>query len=189
MAFPLVRLCALSVALGIAVPSTAAAQGSGSAVLLPKTVQVDPVPKTEGAAISTPAKSTPTATTTVTTTTTTTPTVITVPDPAKDPEGFLQTLLRAATSGAWKSLAGLVLVGLAFITRTWILGKVAWFQTKLGGVTIAVTLSLASTFGLAWATGVAVTATLAANALSTAIAAAGLWQWLQAATQPKQVVS
>jgi hypothetical protein len=128
-----------------------------------------------------------TITTTTATTTTTAPAVVT--DPDVDPEGFLHSLLRAATSGAWKSLAGLVLVGLAFVTRKWLLGRVAWFQTKTGGITIALAISLSTTFGLAWATGVAISATLVANAFSTAMAGAGAWQWLQAATEKKPAVA
>lgn len=113
------------------------------------------------------------------------PSAPTVPDPETDAAGFFKALLDAATTGKWKVLAGLVLVGLVYATRRWVFGKVSWFQTKLGGVVLALGLSLAGTFGLALASGSAVTMAVLLNALSTAVAAAGLWQWLQSAKAPK----
>jgi hypothetical protein len=102
-----------------------------------------------------------------------------VPTPESDPSGFLRALYVAVTSGAWKVVGGLLLLGLTYGTRRWVVGSVAWFKTRLGGFVLAFALSLATTFGLALAVNASVTATLVLNAVSTAAAAAGLWQWLQ----------
>lgn len=107
------------------------------------------------------------------------------PDPESDTGGFLKAIYDAATSGKWKVLAGLVLVGLVFLTRKWIAPRVKWFSTKLGGATLALLLSLGATFGLALASGAALSIGMALSALSTAVTAAGLWQWLQSMTAAK----
>lgn len=100
-------------------------------------------------------------------------------DPAADPEGFLRMLLDAATTGKWKVLAGLVLVALVYVTRRWVLGRVDWFQTRTGGIVLAIGLATAGTLGLSLAGGGGFSVAILLNAVSTAVAAAGLWQWLQ----------
>lgn len=144
-----------------------AQSGSGSAVLVPA---FEP-PTADagigsGSAVTAPAPAT----------------TATVPDPATDTEGFLKALLDAATTGKWKVLAGLVLVALVYVTRRWVLGRVAWFQTKLGGFVLAGGMSLAGTIGLALAAGGPMTIAVLLNALGTAATAAGVWQWMQSST-------
>ncbi len=107
------------------------------------------------------------------------------PDPETDAGGFLRLLYDAATSKQWSIVAGYVLVGVAFVVRKYALGRFAWTQTWWGGFAIGVGLSLAGTFGLALATGVAINVSLVLSALSTAMTAAGGWTWLQKALEKK----
>lgn len=104
---------------------------------------------------------------------------VVVPSPDSDLGEFARALYGALTSGSYKVFAGLVLVGLTWGTRKYLLGRVAWFKTKVGGFAIAFALSLSLTFGTALASGLDVTLILAVNALTTAAVAAGIWQWVQ----------
>jgi hypothetical protein len=104
---------------------------------------------------------------------------VVVPSPDSDLGEFAKAVYAAFTSGSYKVFAGLVLVGLTWGTRKYLLGRVAWFKTKLGGFAIAFALSLSLTFGTALASGMDVTLLLAVNALTTAAVAAGIWQWVQ----------
>lgn len=103
-----------------------------------------------------------------------------VPDPATDAAGWIKALYDAVTSKAWTPAVGLVLIGLVYVTRRWVLGWVAWFKTAFGGLVLAFALSLAGTMGVALAAGAPLTLSLAATALSTAAAAAGVWEWIKA---------
>lgn len=86
---------------------------------------------------------------------------------------------NAATTGKWKILTGLVLMLLVYATRRWLLGRVAWFKTTIGGIVIAFGLSFAWAISSALATGAALTLALMLHAATNAATAAGLWQWVQ----------
>ena len=158
------------IVLGQAAAPAVGSAGSGSAL----------APEAGSATPDTGSGSAVTTTTTITTTTNAAP-----PSPESDLTGFLRTLYEAATTGKWKVFAGLVLLGLVYVSRRWVFGRVAWFKTKMGGVTLALIVSLGSTFGLALASGAALSLTAGLNAVATAVTAAGLWTWLQSASAPK----
>jgi hypothetical protein len=167
----------LILCLSLLVPSVAAAQ-----------VSIDP-PIDAGLqdAVQAPAAATGSAVAppTVTTTTTTVITNAAPPTPESDLDGFLRALYVAATAGKWKVFAGFALLGLVYLSRRFLFGRIAWFKTRMGGVTLAMIVSLGGTFGLALASGAAVTMTAALSAVATAVTAAGLWTWLQDAMKPK----
>jgi hypothetical protein len=98
---------------------------------------------------------------------------------ADDPAGILRLAYQAATAKQWTVLAGAAMIGVTYAVRRWVLHRVAWFQTRLGGFALALGLSLLGTFGLALASGAEMSAQLALDALGTAMAAAGGWAWLQ----------
>jgi hypothetical protein len=156
------RIRIATLAIMLVVIGAGVAYADGSAVTIP--------PMDAGPAVTAPVAST-------------VPPAIATPD--ADPSGFLRLLVDAATSGKWKVLAGLVLMGLVFITRRWIAPRVKWFQSRSGGVALGVALSLLATFGLALAASVPLTLSLTLSALSTAVTAAGLWTWLQHLLSPK----
>ena len=104
---------------------------------------------------------------------------------ADDPAGLLRAAYDAATTKRWTALAGVAMIGVTYIVRRFVLGRVAWFQTRTGGFVLAASLSLLGTFGLALATGAEMSAMLALDALGTAMAAAGGWTWLQQAMEKK----
>lgn len=96
-----------------------------------------------------------------------------------EPSDAARAAYEAATSGKWKVLSGFILMLLVYASRRWLLSRVKWFKTALGGLVIAFALSLVWAVGSALAAQVALTLSLLLHALSNAAAAAGLWQWLQ----------
>lgn len=108
-----------------------------------------------------------------------------MPDLSSDPVGLVRALYDAATAKRWSVVVGIALIGVSYAVRRFVLGRVAWFQTRVGGVAIAVGLSLLGTFGLALASSAPMTGALALDALATAMTAAGGWAWLQHALEKK----
>lgn len=102
------------------------------------------------------------------------------PTPDTDAAAWVKALYTAVTSKEWSVVAGFVLVGLVYVARRWLLGWVAWFKTPFGGLVLAFSMSLAATMGIALAAGTKPSLSLVATALSTAAAAAGVWEWLKA---------
>lgn len=108
------------------------------------------------------------------------------PDIDSDAAGFVEYAYSAATSGHWKVFFGAVLLSLTWLIRRSPIGTWApWFKTRLGGFVLAFGLALGGTYGLAFATGAAITPLLALDAFVTTGLAAGLWQWLQLQLAPK----
>jgi hypothetical protein len=103
-----------------------------------------------------------------------------VPTPDADAAEWLKALYSAATAGEWKILAGLALVGVVWLLRSWGVKALPWFGTKTGGLALAFLVSIGGTFGLALAAGAKLSLASAASALGTAAAAAGVWEWLKA---------
>lgn len=103
-----------------------------------------------------------------------------VPTPDTDAAAWAKLLYMALTSKAWGVVVGLVLVAVVYPLRRWGGVVVPWFKTPFGGLALAFLVSLAGTMGVALAAGVAPTPGLIASALSTAAAAAGVWEWLKA---------
>jgi hypothetical protein len=100
------------------------------------------------------------------------------PDVLDDPSGFAGELLSAVRDRRWLALAGLVLLALVTVTRRFVLGKVAWAQTRVGAIALAVGVSLAATFGLALASSAPVTGALLLEAITLALTAGGLYSWI-----------
>ncbi len=107
------------------------------------------------------------------------------PDLEADPAGFFRYAYEAATTKRWSVVAGVAMIGVTYAVRRWVLHRVAWFQTRLGGFALALALSLLATLGLALGSGAEMTAALVLDALGTAMAAAGGWTWLQNALEKK----
>lgn len=102
------------------------------------------------------------------------------PSPDVDAAAWIKALYEAVTSKEWSVVVGFVLIGLVYVARRWLLGWIAWFKTPFGGLVLAFGMSLAGTLGVALAAGATPTLGLVASALSTAAAAAGIWEWLKA---------
>lgn len=103
-----------------------------------------------------------------------------VPTPDADASAWAKALYTALVSKAWTPAVGLVLVGMVYVTRRWVLGWIDWFKTPFGGLVLAFSMSLAGTMGVALAAGATPTLSLVATSLSTAAAAAGVWEWAKA---------
>lgn len=103
-----------------------------------------------------------------------------IPTPDTDAAAWAKLLYVALTSKAWSVVVGLALVALVYPLRRWGGITVPWFKTPFGGLVLAFSMSLAGTVGVALAAGVAPTPALIATSLSTAAAAAGVWEWLKA---------
>lgn len=102
------------------------------------------------------------------------------PSPDIDAAAWAKALYDAITSKAWTPAVGLVLIGLVYVARRWLLGWVGWFKTPFGGLVLAFGISLAGTIGVAFAAGAPPSLSLVAMSLSTAAAAAGVWEWIKA---------
>jgi hypothetical protein len=102
------------------------------------------------------------------------------PAPDTDASAWIKALYDAVTSKAWTPAVGLALIGLVYGARRWALGWVSWFKTPFGGLVLAFSMSLAGTMGVAFAAGAKPTLSIAATSLTTAAAAAGVWEWLKA---------
>jgi len=107
-----------------------------------------------------------------------------VPTPDEDAPAWALALYTAITSGEWKLAGGLVLLGLTWLVRSWGVRLIPWLGTSLGGIVLAFVLALASTFGLALATGASFTLASVAVAIGTAATAAGVWEWLRSYFPP-----
>jgi hypothetical protein len=103
-----------------------------------------------------------------------------VPSPDTDAAGWLKALYTALTTKAWTPLVGLVMIGLVYGIRRVLVPAWSWLGTALGGLVLSFTLSLLSTLGAAFAVGTGFSWSLVLAALSTAAAAAGIWEWLKA---------
>jgi hypothetical protein len=103
-----------------------------------------------------------------------------VPTPDTDAPGWLKALYTALTTKAWTPVVGLVMIGLVYGIRRVVVPAWAWLGTAFGGLVLSFTLSLLSTLGAAFAVGTGFSWSLVLMALSTAAAAAGIWEWLKA---------
>lgn len=96
----------------------------------------------------------------------------------EDPGGLARGIYDAALAGKYKIGVGFLLMLLVFGLRSdYVLGRVAWFKTRLGGVTIAVVTSVGAVIGLALAADAPIQVGVILNALGTALTAAGAWEW------------
>lgn len=102
------------------------------------------------------------------------------PSPDVDAAAWAKALYTAVTSKEWGIVAGLGLVGLVYVARRWLLGWVGWFKTPFGGLVLGFLVALASTMGLALAAGAKPSIALVFTSLSSAAAAAGVWEWIKA---------
>jgi hypothetical protein len=103
-----------------------------------------------------------------------TPPAVAAPDPAADPVGWAKGIYDAVRGGRWAMVAGLLLVGVVYATRRWLLKEWAWAQSDVGGLVMVPALALlgmAANAAMAgtWPDGAAVKAAL--DATVTAIAA------------------
>lgn len=99
------------------------------------------------------------------------------PSPDTDVAAWAKLLYEALTSKSWSVLVGLVLIGLVYPIRRF---GPDLFKTAFGGLVIAFAVSLSGTLGAALAVHVELSWALVATSLSTAAAAAGVWEWLKA---------
>jgi hypothetical protein len=103
-----------------------------------------------------------------------------VPTPDTDAAAWLKALYTALTTKAWTPVVGLVMIGLVYGIRRVLVPSWAWLGTAFGGLVLGFTLSLLSTLGAAFAVGTSFSWSLVLMSLSTAAAAAGIWEWLKA---------
>lgn len=99
-------------------------------------------------------------------------------DPDANVTGWARAVFLAATNGDYWILTGLMMLGLAFALRVWVIKIVPWFSTTLGGVVHAGSLTIITYVGLALAAEQPIAWRVLLSALTTTIMAAGLWQWL-----------
>jgi hypothetical protein len=102
-----------------------------------------------------------------------------VPSPDVDASGWIKALYDAVTSKSWGVVVGLVMVGATYPIRKYAAKLVPWFDTKLGGITLAFVLGMLMTLGIATAAGAKWTLVLVATAASTTATAAGVWGWVK----------
>lgn len=104
----------------------------------------------------------------------------------EDPGGLARGIYDAALAGKYKIGVGFLLMLAVFGLRSkFVLGRVAWFKTRLGGVTIAAVTSVGAVLGLALAAGAPIQVGVILNALGTALTAAGAWEWARDTLTPK----
>ena len=96
--------------------------------------------------------------------------------PELDPESMFVTLLSKIQGGEWLPAFGAVLMLLVFAARKLLATKYKWFKTKLGGSTLAFSISLVMAGGTALLAGQPITLGLAATAMGVAWAAGGGWE-------------
>jgi hypothetical protein len=101
------------------------------------------------------------------------------PPPEPGTADWLAAIYSAVVNGEWKIVAGLGLSMLAFALRTWGTKLIPWFGTKLGGTTLLFAASLAATFSVTLSVGAKITLATVLTAISTAAAAAGIWEWVK----------
>lgn len=102
-----------------------------------------------------------------------------IPSPDTDAAGWLKLLYAAVTSKAWEPVIGLVLIGLTYPLRRFAVSLWGWFATPFGGLVLAFAIALCGTLGSALAVRAPISLSLFAASLSTAAAAAGVWEWLK----------
>lgn len=102
------------------------------------------------------------------------------PSPDVDAGAWAKALYDAATSKEWGALFALVLTGLTYAMRRWILGWVAWFKTPFGGLVAGFLTSLGATWALSLWARAPFSWGLVATSLASAAASAGVWEWLKA---------
>lgn len=76
-----------------------------------------------------------------------------LPDLGADPVGFAKSTYDAVRSGRWSMVAGLILIGVVYAFRRWILDGWAWARSDLGGVILVPALALAGMAAHALAAG------------------------------------
>ena len=101
------------------------------------------------------------------------------PSPDADASAWAKALYEALTAKEWGVVSGLGMIGLVYVARRWLLGWVGWFKTPFGGLVLGFLIALASTMGVALAAGARPSLSLVASSLSTAAAAAGVWEWVK----------
>lgn len=94
-----------------------------------------------------------------------------------DGGGLARSLYDAARDGRYKIATGFLLMLAVFVLRTYVVGRVAWFKTKLGGIALAMATGIGSVVGLALAAGISPRVGDILNAAGTALTAAGAWEW------------
>lgn len=109
------------------------------------------------------------------------PVVIPMPtppfDPYEHPGAFIAELYRAATSGQWLIVAGLVLLGVSLGLRLLAVKVWSWFATTLGALVLTSAVGFTAYLGGALAAGVTPGWTTIAAAAGSIAISAGLWQW------------
>lgn len=108
------------------------------------------------------------------------------PPPDFDAPAFLIALYTAVTSKNWGLVVGIALIALVYPLRLY---GPAVLKTKLGGLVLAFAISLAGTFGTAFAAGAKPDLAMVITALTTAATAAGLWEWIKTHLPGAQAVA
>jgi len=98
------------------------------------------------------------------------------PPPDVDAAAWLQAIYAAFTSKSWGVLAGLVLIAAVWPIRRF---GPTFFKGRFAGVALAFVTALAATLGATLAVGAELTLGVVGTAISTAAAAAGVWEWLK----------
>ncbi|MCF6205338.1 MAG: hypothetical protein L3J47_00395 [Sulfurovum sp.] len=96
--------------------------------------------------------------------------------PDLDPGSMFVTLLSKIQGGELIPAFGAVLMLLVFAARALLATKYKWFKTKLGGSTLAFSISLVMAGGTSLLAGQPITLGLAATAMGVAWAAGGGWE-------------
>ena len=102
-----------------------------------------------------------------------------VASPDTDAAGWARALYDAFTSGRWKIVAGLSMLGVVYAIRFVASKWIPWFKTKTGGFLLGFAVALLTTLGAAFAADAPVSLGLLLSALGTAATAAGLWGWIK----------
>jgi hypothetical protein len=103
-------------------------------------------------------------------------TVVVTEETPESPSDFFALLFEKVNGGEWLPAFGAALMLLVFGARKFLGTFVDWFNTKLGGSTLAFGISLAMAASTALLAGQPITLALAATALGVAWAAGGGWE-------------
>jgi len=70
------------------------------------------------------------------------------PDPAADPSGYLLLILNAVQGRQWIVLAGLVVIGVVWVVRTYGAKWLPWLSTAKGGATLSLVVGILGSVAL-----------------------------------------
>lgn len=98
-----------------------------------------------------------------------------VPSPDADAAAWAAALIAAIKSGQWLVAVGLVLVAGVWVARSGLAKRWAWFESKPGGLALALFASIGGAIGTALAAGAPVNVPLVLGAVGAFLAASGAW--------------